>query len=333
MVNAGGEQASPAAEAALARANAALEAGRFAEAAAAFDETAALERAAGRDEALEALRFAATCWRLAGRPEESIPRAREAADAAQPGSPAHVAARTEGGEARQAPGDAAGAASAYGDALRTGADAGMPAAVRAALLRRRAAALAAAGRGDAAVAALREAHDLHRRLGDPHEALQARVEESVYLQAASDRGAAARVAGAARRVAARAGDHATLADLDLLEAARALERRDLRGALAAARRARRESLAADDPMRYTGAALAVAELAEVAGEREAAYESLAVGLVTLADRLGRELARLVFEPPLIAQRERWGASAFAAVKGAYEQRRRAELGTERSSCT
>ncbi len=48
--------------------------------------------------------------------------------------------------------------------------------------------------------------------------------------------------------------------------------------------------------------------------------------MTLGDLVGRDLAQQTFEPALLALRERWGTEAFAAVKGDYEQRRRATRG-------
>jgi hypothetical protein len=317
----------PAAAGALARANEALDLGRFAEAAAAFDETAEHELAAGRrTEAAHALRFAASSWRLGGRPELASGRAASAAELVEPGSPPYVAALVERGEALAATGEASEAADAYTRALEDGRAAGMPPAAEALLLHRRAGLSVALGKAAEAAADVHAARRLHERIGDPKAALSAYVDEVTYLQAGGDPARSARIAGAARRAAERAGDHHALADLDLLAATRALNRGDARAALTAARAARAQALFATDPIRYIGAALAVADLAETTGDRVAAYESLAVGLVTVGDVLGRDVARQVFEPPLLAQRDRWGPNGFAAAKRTYEDRRRAALG-------
>jgi hypothetical protein len=70
--------------------------------------------------------------------------------------------------------------------------------------------------------------------------------------------------------------------------------------------------------------VAIAELSEARGDRRGAYEALAVGLATLGDLLGRDAAKALCEPKLLAMRERWGPEAFAAVKADYEARQRAQ---------
>jgi hypothetical protein len=76
-------------------------------------------------------------------------------------------------------------------------------------------------------------------------------------------------------------------------------------------------------VRYVAAAQAIAELTEAGGDRAGAYESLAVGFVTVADLLGKEIAHACFDPALLGLRTRWGPEGFDAVKRAYEARRRA----------
>ncbi len=113
----------------------------------------------------------------------------------------------------------------------------------------------------------------------------------------------------------------TAAQSALVVASQTLDQGDLPAALTHARRARAEALAARSPLDYVAAAFAIAELSEAGGDRGSAYESLAVGWVTLADLVGAEAARAVFAPSLIARRDRWGASEFAAVKARYEESR------------
>jgi hypothetical protein len=79
------------------------------------------------------------------------------------------------------------------------------------------------------------------------------------------------------------------------------------------------------PLQYIGASLAFARVADAIGDHEAAYESLAVGWVTLADLLGGEAAGSVYAIELERMRERWGAGEFARVRSAYEDRRRRAL--------
>jgi hypothetical protein len=123
---------------------------------------------------------------------------------------------------------------------------------------------------------------------------------------------------AADGAAAVGDDHEAASELELLAAARAAGRRDLAAARAHAGRARAEALAGRSALAYSAAASALTELALAVDDRVAAYESLAVGWVTLRDLLGATPARAAFEPQLLALRERWGPAGFAAVKSAYE---------------
>jgi hypothetical protein len=91
-----------------------------------------------------------------------------------------------------------------------------------------------------------------------------------------------------------------------------------------ARQARADALATRSPMAYVAAAVIIAALAEFRGDLVEAYASLAVGWVTIGDLLGAKPARATFEPLLLAQRSRWGATQFATVKAEYE---RVRMGT------
>jgi hypothetical protein len=80
-------------------------------------------------------------------------------------------------------------------------------------------------------------------------------------------------------------------------------------------------LAANAPTSYIGAAHTIAQLADAAGDRKAAYAALATGWATLGDLLGGDVARMSFTPKLGELRKRWGAAAFGDVKRSYEARR------------
>ena len=123
---------------------------------------------------------------------------------------------------------------------------------------------------------------------------------------------------AADASAAAAGDHAVASSLALLAAGRALDRKDPEAAQAHAERARVEALAGRSPGGYVSAAVALAALADAAGDRVGAYASLAVGWATLRDLVGADGARAAFRPALLELRRRWGTAGFAAAKGAYE---------------
>ena len=256
--------------------------------------------------------------RLAGAREESVERAENALELAEPGSPPFISALAELGESALAAGDAARAADAYEEALEEETGDGPPVGVQAALLRRLAVALQHSDREDEAVEALRRAQALHREAGDPDEALAARVEEASLLQGMGDREGAARVVESARNAAEAANDQRALANLELLAAARAVDEQRADDALSAARAAREHALAAEDAVLYTGAAIAEAELAEATGDRVAAYGSLASGWLRAGELLAPQAARMAFEPRLAALRERWGAAEFDEVREAYE---------------
>jgi hypothetical protein len=114
------------------------------------------------------------------------------------------------------------------------------------------------------------------------------------------------------------GDHAIASSLALLAAGRALDRRDLDAARAHAERARAEALAGRSVAGYVSAAVALAGLADAAGDRVGAYASLAVGWATLRDLVGADGARAAFRPPLLALRQQWGTAAFEDAKAGYE---------------
>ena len=309
------------AEALALHANDLLQNGRTGEARLELDEAAAIHRSRGRvyDEA-RCTQFAATLCRFEGRLDEAKDRAHRALTLSEFTGPIAVSAHAELGEIALAEGKGAEAATAYRAALDAGETTGLVDSARAALLRKRAAALTVAAQYQDAVHDLETAHDLLIHAGDRPGALRALIEQATALQHAGRFPESGRIA---RRGldAALEGDHAALADLHLLVAAEALNRRDGAGAMTAAQTARTHALAANAPTSYIGAAVTIAELAESAGDRLKAYEALAVGWATLGDLLGRDLARATFEPKLKGMRERWGAAAFDDVKKTYEASR------------
>jgi tetratricopeptide (TPR) repeat protein len=307
---------------ALARhADAQIKVGQFAAARAELDEAADIHRQRGRvyDEA-RTTHFAATLSRLAGDVPGARARARRALELVAPGSTIAVSALTELGEDAAAEGMLDEAAGHFGAALRAAEAAGLTDEARAALARRRATVLVAAQRYPEALEDLQRAHELFVH-HDERSAVRVQVEEATAAQQSGDMAAAERLSSAARADAERLGDPFALADLDLLASARAVERRDLPAALAAAYAAREHALRAVAPVLYVSAALAIARLSEATGDRLAAYAALATGWATLGDLLGQELARATFEAKLREQRASWGDEAFAGVKAAYEARR------------
>lgn len=309
---------------ALARhANVLVENGQTGAAQTELDEAAAIHRARGRvyDEA-RCTHFAATLCRFQGRLDEAKQRASRALELSEFKGPIAVSAQTELGEIALIEGRGAEAAAAYRAALEAGEGTGLIAPARAALLRKRAAALVLAGQFHEAIRDLEIAYELLTQEGDHASATRTLIEQATAFQHAGQFAEAEQTIFRAKEHAEQNRDRAALADVHLLLATQALNHRDAAAALASAKAARTEALAANAPTSYVGAALTIAELAESAGDRVAAYESLATGWATLADLLGRDLARAAFEPKLKEKRERWGAEEFQRIKSAYEAQRR-----------
>lgn len=314
----------------------ALETGAWAPAIELLEEAAAVAEAVQRPaHAAQALVGVVTALRGSGRLDEAAATARRAI-ALAPGGPSKVGALTALGECLRTSGDHAGSLAAYTDALALGRDAGLLPVNQAGLLRRRGEALRAVGRTDESVAALSEAIELYRGAGADEPMRDALVERAAALIAAPE-AAWQEAIGSARRAAEAApqrtdasgaggrdaGDQALLADLAVLEATRAAAAKDLPAAIEWAERARQLALDGDAPLTYTAAAIALAGLKERAGDRVAAYGVLAVGWVTLADKLGGETAAAWFRPALTDARARWGEEAWQAIKETYYAQRSA----------
>ena len=189
-----------------------------------------------------------------------------------------------------------------------------------ALLRRRAEALAARGRHDAAAADLARAAEVLAAGGQDASAAQADIERAGVL---ADLDPAARDAAlaAARAHAARADGPAlpaVLAQVDAADGLVALRSGDPDRARDLLTRARDGALAAVDPATYIAATAGLAEADEARGDRLGTYRALASGWVTVGDLLGREVGASAFRPLLLAARQRWGAEEFAAVKAAHD---------------
>ena len=285
------------------------------------DAVGFLQRTGQGDEAAHVRQLQATALRGGGFLDEAIECARDACELSTDGTPWRVSAETELGEGLLLSGRHDDAITAYTSALAHGASAGLVELAQAALHRRIAMAHSLAGRHVAAAEAADEAARLFAIARRPDGEARARIEAATSLVAAGFGRAAVDAIAEAR--AAAGSDHAALAELELLEAARALTAGNPAEALAHARTARAEALEGAVVLPYVGAALAIADLLDHAGDRAGAYESLAVGWVTAADKIGQELAGAMFRPRLEALRARWGAGEFDRVKDAYYATRRA----------
>lgn len=297
--------------------------GRFADARAALDEAAAIHQRLNRkDDERHCRQFGATLSRFLADLDGARTRALRAAELSADGSPGAVSAAAELGEIALVARDATTAAAALGDALRHAAGLALKPPEMSGLLRKRAAALAFAGDTASAVTALDEAASLLESAGDSANALRAGIEAITALQNAGQMSEAnERRAHLLTRARELADDHA-LADLEVLESAAALDRRDPAAALAAATRARDYALRANAPVSYVAAVVAISELADQLGDRLGAYGALAAGYVTLDDLLGAEVGRETFAPRLRALQQKWGPEEFQRTKSAYEAQRK-----------
>ncbi len=274
--------------------------------------------------------LAAQAARLAGHPDvarEDV--AREPVGAAPPPEEtvADQRATAEIAESLVAAGRPGEAIGKYTAALELLHSSGVhESAIEAVLLRKRGLARAVAAEVEPAI------RDLEAAACEFVVADQPREHRAVLVEAArlasqrstAERGRALRER--ARRAALAAGDPEALVDLDLLDAALAIDRRDLDAALSLTVLARQRALDGSAPIKYLAAAVALSELHDLRGEREGAYEALWTGWATLADLLGGAEARAVVQPRLQALVQRWGVPQFHAVKSGYEQRLRREFG-------
>jgi tetratricopeptide (TPR) repeat protein len=311
------------AEALALHANALIQTGQFGSAQVDLDEAATIHRERGRlyDDA-RCTQMAGALCRMAGHLGEAKKRANRVLELSQSKGALAVSAYTELGEIALVEKNNVAATQAFSAALATGEDIGQVDSARAALLRKRATALTAMKQYQDAVHDLETAHELLMRSGDRATATRALIEVATALRYAGQFSDAEATVRRAMKLAEPVNDHAALADLHLLVAARALDQRDAAAALASTLAAREHALAGNAPSAYIGAAHVIAELSEAAGNRLQAYEALATGWATLGDLLGSEVARLSFEPKLRDARARWGPMAFDEIKNAYDAQRR-----------
>jgi len=271
------------------------------------------------------LHLSATVCRVQGELDAAEDRARRGEALAPAATPTLVAAIMEQGEVAVLRGKFADAADHYQRALVQGRAAGLLPDEQARLLRKRGKMLSAGGRHDEAAADIREARTLHETTGTADEARRASVELAVVLEQAGAGDQALATIDEALADARAAADHHVAADLELLAAGRAVAAGALDDALECARRARIHALDTIAPLSYVSAVITISEITNALGDRDAAYEALATGWVTTADVLGDPAAKQLFEPRLRALSEAWGEEAFAQVREAHDERRRAAL--------
>jgi tetratricopeptide (TPR) repeat protein len=323
-----GDAAASTVEQLVRRATALAAEGRLEEAGALFGRASVVNRGAGlRDGEARCLTLLAQCRRLLGDRHGAAVAIGRARRLAAEGGAAAVAAAIEKAEIDVAHGDLEDAVLALGDALRWRAATAPPDAADARLLRRRAIIQGGLGRVDAAARDLAAAATLLDEAGEHATARRVLVERATMLHQASDRAPFDAALGEARRAVDDSGDRALAGELDLLEGAVAVADGRLDDAMALSRLAREHALASIQPTTYVGSCVAISQLADLRGDRVAAYEALAVGWATLADLMGRDGAAQVFQPHLQSLEERWGPQALAEARQSYEDRRRRQLGS------
>ena len=306
------------ADALLRHANSLAARGDLGDASVLLDEALQVQRRRdARDDVLRCLLLSAELLQLQGRLAEAGERAREALAMTTAGTSDHAQAQAVVGEIALAAGEADAAERAFDIALAIGSTAP-------AWWRSRALARAALGRLDEAAADLEQCATHCRALGDDAAARRSAIEAATLWHRAQRSDRMSTLVETTFAEAGAAGDATALGALELLAATTALDRRDGAAARTHARAARTHALAARAPDTYIGATVALARLAEHAGDDGDAYGTLAAGWATVGDLLGAELARAAFEPLLREQRLRWGAGRFDAARAAYEATRRTQ---------
>lgn len=315
------------AEALVALANVLLRQSAWHDALTAVDEAAALNRSLQQPQReAQCLRMAAALCRFAGQPVDARIRARQALALVEPDDPLAVAAWTEIAEAAMQQSLADEADAAWSEALSASVRSRAAGPARAALLQRRAVVRAHAKRVDDANADLQAAQALWLQAGDATAARRVQTERATLLQGAGRAAECDALLPTLFAEARKAGDAQMLADLWLLRATQALERRDAAAARDAGLQAREAALQASAPISYFAAARAIATASSALGDRVQAYRALATAWATLSDLLGGDTARAWVAPALEALKREWGDDAFAAARTAHDQQRRAELG-------
>lgn len=307
----------------LARASGLLAEGNLAGAGDLLHEAAAdalaFDDAAG---AIRLLQLSAATARSAGAPEMARARAEHAASLARelhsPDPSLTVLALAESAECALTLGSPLTAAEEFGEAAAV---ASIPDVVRTALCRRRASALADAGEAVAAVAVLQDLVDGGTPAGE--ELAHIRLEMAGVAQRGllPDRGRYLRDAVEALAEVAHPELHA---DLELMQAAAAVEegRTDL--ALVHARRARDHAGHAEAPVAYIGASMSIVQFLEESPSSESVRNAVYAVLTDSWRRLerfaGEDIARTAFQPALEQRRRLWGSEAFAAAETAVARR-------------
>lgn len=318
----------PTAEELLTRADELVRVGRPADASALIVQAAEIYAADGRtaDQA-RCLALAAGAARMGGALSAAQANAMASIRTVATGSMAAVQAAAELAATLVAAGRPGEAVARYSEALDRLQTTDRPEpAAEAVLFRKRALARILADEVEQAIA------DLEAAAEGFAAADLARAERAVLVEAATlatQRSTASRgrrLRDHARIAAARADDAEAAVDLDLLDAAVAVNRGDTDGALRLTLQARQRSLDAVSTIKYVSASFALSELHDLRGEREGAYEALSTAWATLSDLMGSDAARSIVEPRLEALVERWGPDEFWTVRKRYEARRRAELG-------
>jgi tetratricopeptide (TPR) repeat protein len=317
----------PIARALVTYANALAQAGQFMNGRDALDAAARLYREVGQpqDEAMASY-FGASLSRFAGDLAGALERAQYTLTITDDSSATRVGAYLELGDTHMEREEYHEAAHTLAEARRLARAFGFPAAQQASIATKLAQAYGKLEQFDDALAQLDDAAALLNDAGEVTGAAHALVDKANLLEALNRTTEAMWVLGEAEALAQSGNGAGVLCQAEMLRAAQALKRQDLRAALAHAQKGESYAVQAGDAINFTGAAILIAELHDRLDERMQAYGALASGWVTLESFLGDEVAKAAFEPRLIALRDTWGEPEFARAKAAYEAERRRARG-------
>lgn len=310
------------AEALLLHANALLENGDIAGAQRNLDEAIKLNKLIDEvyDEA-RCLHLSATLCRFQGLLPEAKRRVKRALHLAQDGTPIAVSVTLELGEIALAEKQLRTAIKYYGEALQHAKQAGLVDKHYISLLRKRANILAQINKYEEALQDLDEAYQLSQQLNDGINT-HILIEKATVLGYTDKIQEADAICQEVDKMAMSTNNYHALADVNLLQSHILVESNQLKPALMKAQKSQKYALKAVEATSYIGATIAISNLSERLANHLEAYESLVVGWVTLADLLGRDLAKATFKPQLLGLRKKWGDDTFFSVKTEYEASKR-----------
>lgn len=302
---------------------------RWAEAADALEQAAALHEQAGRDyDRARCLQLAATMRRYTGDLDQAgdlIEQAHSIALESQPLAVSMAAERAETALAQQRYDEAI---ESWTTAIDKGRDGHLTAESLSTLFRRRAFTYLELSEFDSANKDFDEVISLLKSSADENAAGFARLEQVRLLWEHGALELAEQILNEFQKETGEPADAHLKSEWLLQRSRLARTAGEMDLALESALRSRDAALEAVAPLSYFGASTELAETLQAKGDFAGAYGALSTAWATLSDLLGKETASTWIGPCLTAYQLKWGNEVFAKAKSDYETKRRAELQRE-----